>query len=71
MAFVDDLRRSEAQLVSSLRDGFTRARQAYLANQKFRQTFAELNALSDRDLADLNIARADIRRLAHEVARGK
>ena len=33
----------------------------------YRQTLNELNALSDRDLADLSISRADVTRIAHEA----
>lgn len=33
----------------------------------YRQTLTELNALSDRDLADLSIGRADIGRIAREA----
>lgn len=37
----------------------------------YRQTLAELAALSDRDLADLGIHRAQIRRVALEAANAK
>jgi uncharacterized protein YjiS (DUF1127 family) len=37
----------------------------------FGQTFRELNALTDRELADLGIHRADIRRIAAQAAYGK
>jgi uncharacterized protein YjiS (DUF1127 family) len=36
----------------------------------YLQTVHELNCLSDRDLADLGLARADIGTLAHEAAYG-
>ena len=36
----------------------------------YRQTVRELNALTNRDLADLGISRAMITRLAHEAAWG-
>ena len=36
----------------------------------YRQTVRELNALTNRDLADLGINRAMITRLAHEAAWG-
>ncbi len=36
----------------------------------YRQTVRELNALTNRDLADLGINRAMIGRLAHEAAWG-
>ena len=35
----------------------------------FRRTWSELNALSDRDLADLGLARSDIGALARKAAR--
>ena len=35
--------------------------------QMYRRTVAELNALSDRDLADLGMARCDIAAAAHEA----
>ena len=34
----------------------------------FRNTFHELNALSDRELADLGLARSDIKRVAQDAA---
>lgn len=34
----------------------------------FRQTFSELASLSDRDLADLGLARCEIRRVAWQAA---
>jgi uncharacterized protein YjiS (DUF1127 family) len=37
----------------------------------FASTVAELNALTDRELADLGIARASIRAIAHEAAYGR
>lgn len=36
----------------------------------YRQTVRELNALTNRDLADLGISRSMITRLAHEAAWG-
>jgi uncharacterized protein YjiS (DUF1127 family) len=37
---------------------------------RYTRTVNELNALSNRDLADLGIARSDIQRIAKEAARG-
>jgi uncharacterized protein YjiS (DUF1127 family) len=42
--------------------GWTQERRAYY------QTLSELNSLSDRDLADIGIARADIPAIARETA---
>jgi uncharacterized protein YjiS (DUF1127 family) len=46
-----------------------RARQAQRARAIYRETHDELSALSDRDLADLGIARISIRDVALEAAR--
>lgn len=37
--------------------------------QRYNRTVNELQSLSNRDLADLGIARSDIHRLAREAAR--
>ena len=37
-------------------------------HRKFRQTFAELNTLTDRELADLGMNRSMLRRVAMEAA---
>ena len=39
-------------------------------NQLYRQTLDELDALSDRDLADLGLSRMQIREVAHESVYG-
>lgn len=39
-------------------------------NRIFRETLAELRALSDRDLSDLGLARSNIRSVAWEAATG-
>lgn len=50
-------------LAGALRDRWRRFR-------LFRETLRELNALSDRDLADLGIHRSQIGAVAHEAAYG-
>ncbi|MDV7270996.1 DUF1127 domain-containing protein [Thioclava sp. A2] len=37
----------------------------------YRQTLAELDAMSDRDLSDIGIARVSIRDIARQAAYGK
>lgn len=37
----------------------------------YLQTLNELSAMSDRDLADINVARVSIKDIAHEAAYGK
>ena len=49
-------------LVSALHDALARRR-------VYRRTYAELNALSTRELSDLGISRGMISRLAQEAAR--
>jgi uncharacterized protein YjiS (DUF1127 family) len=51
-----------------LKDGIATAVQQ---RRTYSRTLAELNALSDRELADLGIARLAIPDIAHEAAYGK
>lgn len=48
---------------------FSTIRDRYNRWQRFNRTVNELNSLSNRDLADLGIARGDISRIARESAR--
>jgi uncharacterized protein YjiS (DUF1127 family) len=41
----------------------------YAAWKKYSRTVSELEALSNRDLSDLGLSRADITRVAREAAR--
>lgn len=52
----------------SVRDLHARVLQAVQRRRTFAQIVRELEACTDRDLADLGIARADIRRFAREGA---
>jgi uncharacterized protein YjiS (DUF1127 family) len=47
---------------------FTTIRTNFDRWQRYKRTVGELSALSSRDLADLGIQRADIRRIAREAA---
>jgi uncharacterized protein YjiS (DUF1127 family) len=51
-----------------LKDGIATAVQQ---RRTYSRTLAELNALSDRELADLGIGRLAIPDIAHEAAYGK
>lgn len=53
--------------VSTLRMGLTESWSRY---DKYRRTYDELDALNDRELADINISRCDIRAIAAEAAYG-
>ena len=47
---------------------FGRIRDAFYRRRVYNKTYAELNALSTRELDDLGISRSMISRLAHEAA---
>jgi uncharacterized protein YjiS (DUF1127 family) len=47
-----------------------RARKSLADRRRYRRTVEELKALSDRDLADLNIARFSIRDVARDSVYG-
>ena len=71
MAYVNSTRAAS----SSFSDRFfavTKYVQAALVRRRmFSQTARELNALTDRELADLGIHRASIRQIAIQAAYGK
>ncbi len=64
--------RSATSLIAPLASIFTDAKAYWTAAQKrrtaYNRTYRELASLSDKDLMDLNISRADIPRLAKEAA---
>ena len=71
MAYVNSSRAASFSLADRI-SGFLALTKASLARRAvFNQTVRELNTLTDRELADLGIARADIRAVAHEAAYGK
>lgn len=47
------------------------ARRAWSEHQAYRNTVAELGAMSDRDLADIGISRLVIREVARNAVYGK
>ena len=70
MAFADDIHRFETGLVHRMRASFDQARAAAGKRKLYRKTLAELDQLSQRELDDLGIARANIRDIAHGAAYG-
>lgn len=61
-----------ANPVAPLRQLVDRFAQRRAVNKVYRETLAELQQLSDRDLNDLGMARANIRSVAWDAAsRGK
>lgn len=69
MAFITGSAAPSLGLARRVADFADRLRQARKAREVYRQTFDELSVLSDRDLADLGIARASIADVAREAAR--
>lgn len=49
---------------------FETLRSRYAKWQRYSRTVSELEALSERELADLGIARSDITRIARQAVRG-
>lgn len=50
---------------------FAELHQAWTRFKSYRDTLAELDAMSDRDLADIGISRLSIREIAREAVYGK
>ena len=71
MAYVNSSRAASFSLADRF-SGFVAQFKANLARRAvYNQTVRELVVLTDRELADLGILRADIRAVAHEAAYGK
>ena len=49
---------------------FARLRQSFADYREYLATYNELNALSDRELADIGLSRLNIRDIAREAAYG-
>jgi len=69
MAFTTDIRRFEHGIAARIHGAIEALRAQRARQAAFRQTYDELAALSDRELADLGIARSDIADIAREAAR--
>ncbi len=69
MAQVTDIRvTSQSALVAKLYDMMDTVRQQRARRKVFNATFRELQALSNRELADLGLGRSEIRRVALQAA---
>lgn len=70
MAFVtvNDVRRFEASLLDRVKSVIASMQEAKLRREIYNRTVNELAVLSERDLADLGIARCDITALARKHA---
>lgn len=71
MAYVNSTRVAQKGLLDRLADLKDNVLAAIRTRRLYAQTVAELNALSDRDLADLGISRLGIAEVAREAAFGK
>jgi uncharacterized protein YjiS (DUF1127 family) len=69
MAFITGTAAPSLGLGQRFQDFVQRLRQAAKARAVYSETFEELSALSDRDLADLGISRLSIGDVAREAAR--
>ena len=71
MAHITDAHVSNGSVRETLNDLIAGLRTYFAKRREINTTFAELNELSDRELADLGIARYDIKRIAMDVASAK
>jgi uncharacterized protein YjiS (DUF1127 family) len=71
MAYTYSIRAAGTGISDRLTAAMKSVQAALVQRRMFGQTFRELNALTDRELADLGIHRADIRRIAAQAAYGK
>lgn len=70
MAYVNSSRAVRVTLADRIAALFTVAREASARRAIHAQTLRELNALTDRELADLGLARGNIAAIAREAAYG-
>lgn len=68
MALATDYIAAKVGFAQRLRDIFTDLADRLARRRVMRQTIAELQVLSDRELADLGLRRAEIRRIAYQAA---
>jgi len=71
MTYVNSTRAASGSFQNRLAAVAKHVRAALVRRRIYNQTARELNALTDRELADLGIHRADIPQIALEAARGK
>ena len=70
MAYVNSSRAVRVTLADRISALFTVAREANARRAIYAQTVRELNVLSDRELSDLGLVRANISTIAREAAYG-
>ena len=69
MAYASNSHSAASNGIAARFEGLLVDIKARIARRKvFNQTFRELSALSNRDLADLGLSRGEIRRVAYQAA---
>ena len=71
MAYVNSQRADGMTVTQWVGDVLARWNDARERRAVYVRTIEELSAMSDRDLADINLARVQIEDVAHEAAYGK
>lgn len=71
MAYVNSSRAASFSLADRISGVLAQIKVQIARRSVYNQTVRELVQLTDRELADLGIARADIHAVAHEAAYGK
>lgn len=67
MAYTNTTSAPQTSVFTRIAAAFGAAATRYKNYRLYRETFDGLNALSNRDLADLGLGRSDIRRVAIEA----
>lgn len=70
MAFFTETQTTTAGLADRFNAVVATYKEHRAKRKVYKQTFAELLSLSNRELADLGMSRANIRSVAHEAAYG-
>lgn len=71
MAYINSSRAASFSLADRFSGVLAQFKASFARRAVYNQTVRELVVLSDRELADLGISRADIRTVALEAAYGK
>ena len=71
MSYTNSTRTAGFGLVAWARATLAEMKAAAVLRAVYVRTLNELDSMSDRDLADINISRHEIRDIAHEAAYGK
>ena len=71
MAYASEIQTSQAGVADRLTAWWKSQQDSRTQRALFRRTVRELNDLSTRELADLGIARSEIRHIAWHAAYGK